>query len=355
MSTGPNANQIDFESSGGSYNVTVRATDSSGAVNDHTDTTFTIAVANANPSTPTDGDPATTSILEGSATGASTGLTVQATDPGGGPALHYTLTDDAGGRFQILDDTTGVVTAGPNANLIDFESSGGSYNITAQASDGAGGTSSHTFAIAVADVAPGNWSDQNAGAETVVEGAANGTAVGVTAHAIDPNGGTVHYSIVGGNPNGAFTIDPTSGAITVADGSKIDFESTAGSGHTYTLTVQGADDNGLSTTNDFVIAVTNAGPSTPTGSNGTVAEGALQGATVGITALSVDPGDAVGASAVTYSLSNSAGGLFTINSTTGVVSVTAAGATGIDYENTVAAGHAYSITVVATDGTTTSS
>jgi VCBS repeat-containing protein len=353
VSTGPNANLIDFETAAGhAYSVTVRASDSSGAINDHTDQTFTIAVANANPSTPVDGDTGTAnSILEGLATGASTGLTVQATDPGG-TAVTYTLTDDAGGRFQILDPTTGVVTAGPNADLIDFESSGGSYNITAQASDGAGGISSQTFTIAVADAAPASWTDQDAGADTVVEGAANTTAVGVTAHAIDPNGGTVHYSIVAGNANGAFAIDAASGVITVADGTKVDFESTAGSGHTYTLTVQGADDNNLSTTQDFVIDVTNAAPSTPVDNvaptGGTVLEGAAAGATVGITALSVDPG---GTGAVTYSLTNDAGGFFTIDSG-GVVTVTAAGAAanGIDYESS-GAGHSYGITVDAFDGT----
>src|SRR5947199_13018 len=85
-------------------------------------------------------------------------------------------------------------------------------------------------------------------------------------------------------------------------------------------------------------------PPAPTG--GAVVEGALLGATVGITALSVDPG---GTGAVTYTLTNSAGGLFAIDSS-GVVTVTAAGAASIDYE-TSGGSHSFGITVDAFDGT----
>ena len=347
-----NAGLIDFESSGGSYNITVAASDGT----DATSQVFNIAVANTAPSIPIDSDAGTADVVtEGAASGVYIGLTATSTDING-PAVTWTLTDDAGGRFAI-DPTSGVVSTGPNANLIDFETSGGtsavngSYSITAQASDGAGGTRSQTFAIAVADAPPASWSDEDGGANTILEGTANGTQVGVIAHAVDPNGGTVTYSLAV-NPNGAFAIDASSGIITVADSTKIDFESTAG--HQYTLTVQGTDASGHFTTNDFVVDVTDTAPSAPTDTDtapGVIAEGAAQSSTVGITAHSLD----INGAAVTYSLSNDAGGLFTIDPTTGVVSVTAAGAVGIDYEGTVAAGHTYAITVEASDGTLSSS
>jgi VCBS repeat-containing protein len=98
----------------------------------------------------------------------------------------------------------------------------------------------------------------------------------------------------------------------------------------------------------FTVAVNNLAPSTPTDSNisaNSVTEGALNGALVGITALATDPAGG----AVTYSLSDSAGGRFAINSSTGVVSV-ANGAL-IDFE--VATSHA--ITVQASDGVLASS
>jgi VCBS repeat-containing protein len=98
----------------------------------------------------------------------------------------------------------------------------------------------------------------------------------------------------------------------------------------------------------FTVAVNNLAPSTPTDNNistNSVTEGALNGALVGITALATDPAGG----AVTYSLSNNAGGRFAINSLTGVVSV-ANGAL-LDYE--VATSHA--ITVQASDGVLVSS
>jgi hypothetical protein len=327
---------------------------------------FAVSVTNVAPSTPVDGDAGTAnSVIEGVASGVYTGLTAQASDPNSPSSqVTYTLIDDAGGRFAI-NSTTGAVTTGPNANLIDFETSGGtsaingSYSVIVQASDGAGGISSQTFAIAVADAAPTNWIDNDAGANTIVEGATNGTNVGVIANAFDPNGGHVTYSLAA-NPNNAFAIDASSGIITVADGTKIDFESTAGAGHSYTLTVQGTDDSGRFTTSDFIVDVADVAPTVPTdtdstpvsgSTDGLIAEGAGQSATVGITAHSFD----VNGPAVTYTLSNSAGGLFVIDTATGVVSVTAAGAAGIDYESTASAGHAYVITVDASDGTLSSS
>src|SRR5205807_9238735 len=135
---------IDYETAPShAYSITVQASDGAGGTSTQS---FSIGVTNANPSTPVDTNGAADTVTEGVASNQATGLTVQATDPGGTTVI-YSLTHNAGGRFQI-DSNTGVVTTGPNANLIDFESSGGSYNITAQASDGAGGTSSHTFAIA---------------------------------------------------------------------------------------------------------------------------------------------------------------------------------------------------------------
>ena len=193
----------------------------------NTTQSFTVGVTNVAPTAPTDSVGAANTVVEGATTGTLVGLTASALDPNG-PADTYSLTDDAGGRFAI-DPGTGVVTVGPNANLIDFETSGGtslvdgSYNITVQVSDGAGGTSSATFAITVTDAPPTNWTDADGSANSVVEGATNGSATGIVARAFDPNGGQVTYSFApGGDANGAFAIDPATGAITVADGTKID-------------------------------------------------------------------------------------------------------------------------------------
>ena len=76
------------------------------------------------------------------------------------------------------------------------------------------------------DVAPSTPVDSNAGANTVAEGAADGSTVGITASSTDINGPGVTYSLVGDTSGGGFTINATTGVVTVADPSKIDFEST---------------------------------------------------------------------------------------------------------------------------------
>ena len=174
---------------------------------------------------------------------------------------------------------------------IDFESSPGhAYTVTVQASDGIV-SSTQNFNIAVTDVAPSAPTDTNAGANTVTEGAASGTAVGVTAHSTDVNGGAVTYSLTGDTSGGGFKIDANTGVITVNDANKIDFESSAPT-HTYTVTVQASDGTLNSTTQTFTINVADVPLPTPIdvdASPNTVAEGASAGTHVGVTASANDP------------------------------------------------------------------
>ena len=78
------------------------------------------------------------------------------------------------------------------------------------------------------DVAPSTPVDSDAATNTVAEGAAAGTTVGVTASSSDINGPAVTYSLTGDTSGGGFTINSTTGVVTVADPSKIDYESDGG-------------------------------------------------------------------------------------------------------------------------------
>ena len=93
---------------------------------------------------------------------------------------------------------------------------------------------SQTFSVSVNDVAPSTPTDSNGAANTVVEGAAVNTLVGITASSTDINGGTVTYSLLD-NANGAFQINAVTGVVSVADSTKVDFESSGGH---YNITVQ---------------------------------------------------------------------------------------------------------------------
>ncbi|MGY3133593.1 putative thioesterase [Bradyrhizobium sp. USDA 4501] len=336
--------KVDYESSGPthSYTVTAQASDGTTASSQ----TFTIAVTDVAPSTPVDSDAGANTVIEGAANGSTVGITASATDING-PAVTYSLIGDSSGGGFTINAATGVVTVADSSKL-DFESSGGSYTVTTQASDGTL-ASSQTFTINIADVAPSTPVDGDAAANSVVEGAAAGTAVGITAHATDVNGPAVTWSLIGDTSGGGFTIDPTTGVITVADPTKIDYEG-SGPTHSYTVTAQ-ASDGTLASSQSFTIAVNDAAPSTPVdadaGTN-TIAEGAANGSTVGITAAATD----VNGPAVIWSLiGDTSGGGFTINATTGVITV--ADSSKIDYESP--AGHAYTVTAQASDGLLTSS
>ncbi|MER8917873.1 cadherin repeat domain-containing protein, partial [Mesorhizobium sp. M0761] len=296
------------------------------------------------PSTPTDSDGAVGgSVSEGAVNGSPVGITAIATDADG-DTITYSLSDNAGGRFGI-NAITGVVTVA-NASLLNYETAT-SHTITVQASDGHGGITTQSFTIAVTDVAPSTPTDTNAAANTVAEGATAGTLVGVTASSSDVHGGTVTYSL-SDDAGGRFQINSTTGVVSVsaAGAGTIDYESSGGS---YTIKAVASDGTLTSASQTFTIAVGDVAPSVPTDGNAaanSVAEGATAGTLVGVTASSSD----VHGGTVTYSLSDDAGGRFQINSTTGVVSVSAAGASTIDYESS---GGSYTVKAVASDGTLT--
>ncbi|MBR1266842.1 cadherin domain-containing protein [Bradyrhizobium sp. AUGA SZCCT0222] len=329
------SSRIDFETAAGNaYTVTAQASDGTLTSSQ----TFTIGVTNIAPSIPVDTNAGANSVIEGAANGSTVGITASATDING-PGVLWSLADSAGGRFTI-DATTGVVTVA-NSSAIDFESAPGNlYTIVARATDSGGLFSQQSFTIAVTDAAPSTPVDGNAAANTIAEGAANGSTVGVTASSTDVNGPGVTYSLVGDTSGGGFTINTATGVVTVADATRIDFET---SGASYTVVVQ-ASDGTLASSQAFVIAVSDIAPSTPVDSNAAanqVAVGAAAGATVGVTASSTD----VNGPAVTYSLVNdTSNGGFTINAATGVVTVA-------DPSKILLADPSYDITVDSSDGT----
>src|SRR5207244_1438159 len=140
-------------------------------------------------------------------------ITAASTDVHGG-TVTFSLTDTAGGRFAI-DSSTGVVTVA-NAALLGYETAT-SHNITVKAADASGAFTTQSFTIDVTDVAPSVPTDGNAAANTVAEGAANGTLVGITASSTDVNGPNVTFSLTD-NAGGRFAIDASTGVVSVANG-----------------------------------------------------------------------------------------------------------------------------------------
>ncbi|MEP3479937.1 MAG: cadherin domain-containing protein, partial [Fuerstiella sp.] len=255
----------------------------------------------------------------------------------------YSITNDPSGNFEIVGNEVRV-KAGSN---IDFESDT-THDITVQVTDVHGATYSETITINVNDVDEFDVSaitDTDASANTVAENVSVGTSVGITAFASDADGSNngITYSL-SDDAGGLFAIDPNTGEVTVAG--SIDYETATN----HSIEVTATSDDGSTSTQTFAINVDNINESgvsaiTDTdGSANTVDEDASVGAVVGITALATD---ADATDTVTYSLSDDAGGLFTIDANTGVVTV----ASGLDAET--ATSHNIEVTATSTDGSTT--
>ncbi len=242
---------INREVVGASVSITVRATSIDGSV---ADTVFTIAVADANEfdvTGPADADLMFNWVTEDAAVGTAVGITALASDADATTnAVSYSLASNPGGLFSI-DAVTGVVTV---ASAIDREVVGPSTNITVRATSADGSVADTIFTIAVADTNEFDVSapvDANGTANTVMENAAIGTAVGITASAndLDATDNAVSYSLAS-NPGGLFAIDALTGVVTVA--SAIDREVV---GPTTDITVRATSADGSVADTVFTIAV----------------------------------------------------------------------------------------------------
>jgi len=287
--------------------------------------TFTVAIADVNEfvvSAPVDTDLAANDIASDAALGTGVGITVSAEDLDVLDTVSLSLANDAGGRFSI-DATTGeIITVASLAT-----DAGASFSITVLATSSDGSMATASFQVNVVDV------NDNAPIVTpvsfnITENAPLGAVVGtLQATDIDQSFNPQDWTIVSGNNAGIFAIDASTGQITVADPSLLDFELSAS--HTLSITV--SDGVNTSASVDITIlvdAVTSdigALLDTDAAAN-QVDENIAPGSNVGITLNAVD---ADSADTVSYELSGAALGLFQIDAQTGVVTTAAP----MDFEN----------------------
>lgn len=332
-----------------SQTIIVRATSTDGSF---TTRTFVISIGDQNEfavTTPIDANAASNSIAENSVNGTSASITVSATDADATQnTVTWSLVDSAGGRFGI--SAAGVITVA-NGSLLDYESAT-SHTITVRATSADGSFADAVFVITLTDVnenVVSAISDTNLIVDSVNENAANGTSVGITAFASDPDGSmnSVSYSLAN-TAGGRFAIDAVTGVVTVANGTLLNREVAA----SHSIVVRATSTDGSFTTRTFVIAVAdvNEFAATPiadtnAGAN-QIAEGSAAGSVVGITASSSDA-DAT-TNIITYTLDDSAGGRFAIDAVTGIVTVAPAAV--IDYE--VQTSHTIIVRATSQDGST---
>ncbi len=158
----------------------------------------------------------------------------------------------------------------------------------------------------------------------MAEDAGNATLLG-TLLATDPDtvGSLQGWSIVSGNADGIFGIDSATGVLKVADNTNLDFETTS----SYVLGIQVMDGLNVSMVETIVVAIVDVNENAvgPLGDadagTDSVAEDAVAGTAVGVTAIATDPDSS---DTVTYILDDDAGGRFAVDLNSGVVTVASA-------------------------------
>ena len=338
---------LDFETAQ-TMQIEVTATSTDGS---SSNATFDIGITDDNSefsiSAVTDSDAGANTINESASVGDSVGVTGFATDADAGDSVTYSLTSNPNNAFAI-DATTGEVTVADPSGL-DFETAQTmQIEVTATSTDGS--SSNATFDIGITDdnseFSISAVTDSDAGANTINESASVGDSVGVTGFATDADAGdSVTYSLTS-NPNNAFAIDATTGEVTVADPSGLDFETA----QTMQIEVTATSTDGSSSNATFDIGITDdnsefsisAVTDSDAGAN-TINESASVGDSVGVTgfATDADAGDSV-----TYSLTSNPNNAFAIDATTGEVTV--ADPSGLDFET--AQTMQIEVTATSTDG-----
>ena len=291
----------------------------------------------------TDTNPALNRIAENAVSGtAVSGIALQAYDEGDQPlTVQWSLTDSAGGIFTIGTTSSVVTLSSTNNTSIDYEIQN-QYRIEVQANTVQNGIDYSEQAVLLIDVENVFESvaitDTNPALNQIVENAVNGTAVsGLALQAYDEGDQslTVQWSLTD-SAGGIFTIGTTSGAISLSstNDASIDYETQ----NQYRIEVQAnIVQNSIDYSDQTVlvidvenvlesVAITDTNPAL-----NQIAENAVGATTVsGIALQARDEGDQL--LTVQWKLTDSAGGIFTIGTTSGAISLSSTNDASIDYE-----------------------
>jgi uncharacterized membrane protein len=259
-------------------------------------------------------------VFENAPIGTELGL-LTATDPDAEETFTYALVSGAGSTDNGLFSIAGSRLA--TAAALDFETQAAySIRVRVTGSDGLSFEQILTIdAIDEDDLGVTPPVDLNGASNVIAENASNGVAAGITASATDPDTpSTIAYSLTN-DAGGRFAIDPTTGVVTVANSSLLNYEAAA----FHVITVRAISQDGSKSDHSFTIELSDVDEfdvgdmSDSNSAANSVEEHAAVGTPVGITAFA---NDADGTnSGITYMLWDTRGGRFAINSATGVVTV----------------------------------
>ncbi len=151
-----------------------------------------------------------------------------------------------------------------NSAALDYETTP-QFSLTVRVADPGGLSDTATVTVSLIDVAENQNRPPvvNNQGFSINENSANGTTVGTVA-ASDPDGNTLSYSITAGNTSGAFAINASTGALTVANSAVLDYETLT----QFSLTVRVADPGGLSDTATVTVSLINVADTATGAANG---------------------------------------------------------------------------------------
>ena len=314
----------DYESGTTEHELTVRATDTSGA---SSDATVTVNVLNLSEIRPEFGQSSYAFNLDENASeagGVALG-SVSATDADGDLPISYAIVAGNGaGLFEIDASSGGLVYVGSGE---DFESLPNSYELTVRGTDTSGASSDATVTVNVlnlSDNAP--EFGQSSYAFNLDENAseAGGVALG-SVSATDADGDLpISYSMLEVDGSAPFEVDASSGVISYV-GSGEDYENGP---NQYYLNVRATDSSGASGDVEVIIDVLNLNDNLPEfeQSSYTFSLDEYTSEVGGITIGTVSATDADGDVPISYAITGgNAAGLFEVDASSGTLNYVGAG------------------------------
>lgn len=261
--------------------------------------------------------------------------TVAATDPdptAPNKTLTYSILSGNTNNAFAINSSTGQITIS-TSSAVDFETTP-QFVLTIKVADGGTPSLSATGTVTI-NVTDVNDPPSIAAGQTfsVAQNAPVNTVVGTVA-ATDPDttapNNTLSYSITGGNTSSAFTINATTGVITVNNSAALNPAVIP----QFTLQVRVADGGSpsLTLTRNVTINVTvaNRAPSIAAGQVFAVAENTAANSSIG-TVIATDPDTTAPNNTLTYTIvGGNTGSAFAINSSTGQLTVSTVSA--VDFE-----------------------
>ncbi len=310
---------------------------------DNVQVSYNTGAANSAPTVSSQGGGTTASVTVAEHETAVT--TVTAVDVDAGQSLTYSIAGGADAAQFTIDSRSGELRFASAPNYEAPTDSGGNnvYDVTVQVSDGNGGTDTQAMAVTVANTNE-TPTDLALSANTVAEHAATGTVVGTVSGTDPDSGDTKTYSLID-TAEGRFAINSSTGEITVADGSLLNYESATN----HSVMVRVTDSGGLTYDETFTINLTNVNEAPTITSNGGGATASLNVAEHETTVTTVAAMDVDAGTTLTYSI---AGGpdaaRFSIDGATGALRFSAA--PNFDRPSDVGRNSVYDVTVQVSDG-----